>query len=458
MAIGTYKGEWQLRSEGGEVFGLGPGGDQSFWVQVVVAYTATPTATRTPNPSSTPVLTSTSTLTPTVAWRGEYFGNRALAGAPVVIRDEAAVSFNWGAGAPAGGLPLDGFSARWSRAQLFEEGLYRFYLTVDDGGRLYLDGDLVIDEWKDGTRRELRAERRLAAGSHTVRVEYYEGSGLASAELRWEKLTAYPDWKGEYWGNSTLSGNPVVVRNDPSLDFTWSQGPAQAGLPSDSFSARWTRTLTFEAATYRFHVLVDDGARLWVDSTLVVDEWRGGGEREATGDHALAPGGHSLRLEFFEVAGEARIKLWWEALAAPDYPDWKGEYWNNTTLSGTPQLVRNDKTLAFTWSQDPPAVGLPADRFSARWTRTLPLEPGVYRFSAQADDGIRVWLAGQRIIDQWHDSDGSTVYTVDLAVAGAAPVMVEYYDGTGNARVAFSWIRIGDVVSPTAAVTTPQGP
>ena len=66
------------------------------------------------------------------------------------------------------------------------------------------------------------------------------------------------------------------------------------GVSSDNFSARWTRMVTFEAGTYRFRATVDDGARLFVDGVLVIDEWRDGAQREVTGVRALAAGLHSF--------------------------------------------------------------------------------------------------------------------------------------------------------------------
>ena len=81
------------------------------------------------------------------------------------------MSFEWGSSAPAAGLPADGFAARWTRSVQFEAGRYRFHAIMDDGLRLYVDGELVIDSWRDGGRRELTAERTLAGGAHSLRVE-----------------------------------------------------------------------------------------------------------------------------------------------------------------------------------------------------------------------------------------------------------------------------------------------
>jgi hypothetical protein len=390
-------------------------------------------------------------------WRGEYFPRADLVGIPTVVRNDANIDFNWGRSALASGVPADGFSARWTRSLWFEEGLYRFHAVVDDGVRIYVDESLVVDSWQDGGRRELTGDRRLVTGNHAMRVEYYERTGEALIQVWWEKLASYPDWKGEYWSNRTLSGSPVLVRNDTAIDFAWGNGGPGAGLPVDGFSARWARSADFDAATYRFQVRVDDGARLWVDDRLVIDTWRDGAVRDVSADIALARGTHHLRLEYYERTGEARVRLRWEKVAA-SYPDWKGEYWSNRKLEGKPALTRNDKGIDFDWGDGAVAVGLPKDDFSARWSRNVTFERGVYRFRARADDGIRVFVDGKLVLDEWHASDGDHRYTVDLNLTGQKALVAEYYDRGGKAMVEFSWRRIGDWPMPTPTPTPTATP
>jgi hypothetical protein len=316
---------------------------------------------------------------------------------------------------------------------------------------------LVIDRWSDGARRELTADRRLSAGYHSLRVEYYERTGEASIQVWWEKLTAYPDWQAEYWSNRYLSGSPTLVRNDANINFNWAGGSPAQGIPADNFSARWTRNASFERGTYRFHILVDDGARLWVDDRLLIDTWRDGRAREVTVDHALVEGRHSLRVTYYEHTGEARIRVWWEKIEDPSFPNWRGEYWSRRDLSGTPALVRNDAAIDFDWGGGAPAVGLPADNFSVRWTRQILFERGIYRLHARSDDGVRVFVDGRRVINEWHDSSGES-YTVDLELDGRHRVVVEYYEHTGQALAKFWWRRIGDVPTQVPPTPTPLPP
>jgi hypothetical protein len=183
---------------------------------------------------------------------------------------------------------------------------------------------------------------------------------------------------------------------------------------------------------------------LWVDDRLILDTWQDGGARELTADYALAQGKHRLRVEFYERTGDALIQVWWEKVTAASYPDWKGEYWANRRLEGSPALVRNDKAVDFDWGTGAAAVGLPAGNFSARWSRQVTFEPGIYRLYALADDGIQVYVDGKLVLDKWRDGSGDEVYTADLVLSGKHKVVVEYYERDGNALVEFWWKRIGD--------------
>ena len=377
-------------------------------------------------------------------WKAEYWSNRDLTGPPALVRNDPKIDFYWGGQSPAYGVPADNFSARWTREVTFDAATYRFHLVADDGVRLFVDNQLLINAWYDSAAHELAVDQALGQGAHSLRVEYYEHAGDATVRLWWEKIAApsYPDWKAEYWPNRDLGGRPILVRNDRAIDFDWGEYAPAHGLPTDNFSARWTRTAGFDGATYRFHVISDDGVRLWVDDQSIVDRWKDQSPREVTADHALTKGEHRLRVEYYEHTGNARIRLWWEKIAAPSYPDWKGRYWPNRDLRGTPQLVRNDQAIDFRWGKNGPAPGLPANNFSVRWTRNLDFEAGIYRFYARADDGIRFYIDGDLVISEWRDGGEDVVYSADRTMVGTHKLKVEYYEHAGEARVRFWWERI----------------
>ncbi len=408
--------------------------------------TNTPTLPVTLTFTPSPTLPATNTATPApITWRGEYFQNRDLSGSPALVRDDATLTFSWGEGGPASGFPGDNFSARWTRTVQFAPATYRFYARADDGVRIWLDNDQIINEWHDATAQTYSAERTVSAGSHTIKVEYYENIGNAQVQVWWEQAGQFPQWRGEYFGGTNLQGPTLLLRNDADINFSWGGGSPDSSLPADEFSVRWTRTLSFNAARYRFSATVDDGVRIYVDGVLILDEWRDAGERTVSVERTLTAATHLVQVEYYERSGDARIRVWWEPVDTSPYPDWKGEYWNNQTHTGTPTVTRNDLAVDFNWGQGSPATGIPVDGFSSRWTRTVTLEGGRYRFSAQANDGVRVFVDGNLIINEWYASNGSATHQVEINLtSGAHTIIVEHYEIDNNALIKFWYDRIGN--------------
>ena len=121
-------------------------------------------------------------------WQGSYFPNRDLAGAPIMVRDDSAIAFDWGLYGPGGGLSGSNFSVRWTRTENFAGGNYRFWATVDDGMRIYVDDVLVLDYWRIGPATSVSCDHYLAPGYHTIRVEYFQAEGVAVAYMKYAKL------------------------------------------------------------------------------------------------------------------------------------------------------------------------------------------------------------------------------------------------------------------------------
>ncbi len=274
---------------------------------------------------------------PAVSWRGEYYNNTSLGGAPALVRDDATVSFNWGSGSPGPGVNADYFSVRWTTFAYFSANTYNFYVTVDDGARLWVDDQLIIDEWRDGAERTVGASRYMTAGYHSIRLEYYEAAGAAVIRAWWDTGGAPPpitDWRGEYYNNTWLGGDPAVVRNDAAINFDWGYGSPAAGVAADNFSARWTRTVSFPTSgNYTFSATVDDGVRVWVDGTLVIDKWFQQSRTTHTGTIYLAAGNHPVRVEYFEAGGVALCQVSWSGGGAP----------------AAQEVIVDDRDPGFTW-------------------------------------------------------------------------------------------------------------
>ncbi|MCB0020665.1 MAG: hypothetical protein KDE09_22885, partial [Anaerolineales bacterium] len=86
-------------------------------------------------------------------------------------------------------------------------------------------------------------------------------------------LATDANWAASYWNNKTMAGDPVLARAEPAVSYDWGSGSPAAGVVNvDNFSARWTRTVNFLPGTYRFSATVDDGVRLWVNNSLLIDQ------------------------------------------------------------------------------------------------------------------------------------------------------------------------------------------
>jgi glucose/arabinose dehydrogenase len=132
-------------------------------------------------------------------------------------------------------------------------------------------------------------------------------------------------------------------------------------------------------------------------------------------------------------------------------------YFNNETLTGSPALTRCEPTINNTWGSGSPDPSINADGFSARWTGNFSFAGGPFTFTATTDDGMRVFVDGTAIIDQWHNQTSATTYTATTTLsAGTHQVKVEYYEHTGSATAQVSWAP-GTTTNnpPSPSITTP---
>ncbi len=372
----------------------------------------------------------------TTAFTGEYFNNISLSGTPVLVRDDPAINFDWGSGSPDPSIPADNFSVRWQRwYDINPAGSYTFTVTSDDGSRLWIDGALVIDIWWDHAPLVRAVTLSLTAGYHLIRMEYYEHSAGALAQLIITSVATYPDWKSEYFDNQTLSGPPVLTLDNAEINFNWGTGSPDPSIPADHFSVRWTRSQWFDAGTYRFTASVDDGMRVWVGSTLIIDQWHDQPPTIYTADIPLAAGTYPLRVEYYEDTGGAVAMLSWAPVTASGNA-WSGQYFNNPYLSGGPTFTHTDPNLNFNWGTGGPGGGISGVNFSAKWDSSLNAPyTGFYTVYATSDDGVRVWVDNNSLIDQWHDQAPTTYAASVYLTAGPHNWHVEYYQHLGGAQI-----------------------
>lgn len=136
-------------------------------------------------------------------------------------------------------------------------------------------------------------------------------------------------------------------------------------------------------------------------------------------------------------------------------PGLTAEYFPNIGLAGLPSLVRNEG-VDFDWGMGSPAAEIPSDQFSARWSGELiPAVSGDYLFETVSDDGVRLWINGQLIIDQWNDHNPTAHQSLPVAVIAGqrCAVKLEFYENGGGASISLKWKPPG--ASTTVVIPAP---
>jgi len=148
----------------------------------------TPETNDTSATSTEEVATSTETILPACTFNAEYFKNMTLTGFPVLTQNEKSINYEWWTGKPSGFNYNNEFSVRWTSQCEFLAGDYIFTATYDDGMRVYLDDQLIIDDWqKRFETKTTSVEKTLTGATHKIVVEYFEYSQIATAKFSWTK-------------------------------------------------------------------------------------------------------------------------------------------------------------------------------------------------------------------------------------------------------------------------------
>jgi glucose/arabinose dehydrogenase len=271
--------------------------------------------------------------------RGEYFDNIDFTNSKVV-RTDSRVDFNWANGSPDGAIANDTFSVRWTgqiQAKFGEE--YTFYTTTDDGVRLKINGQTVVDRFVNQASTTATGKITLAANQkYDIVMEYFENTGKANASLEWSstsqgrqvvaatQLYSTPPPPPPTGGNGTgLIGtyydninftNPVLTRTDANVDFNWGNGSPAPTIANDTFSVVWTgQVQALFSETYTFFTNTDDGVRLFVNGQQVINQLIDQAPTTVNGTPIALVAGqkYDIRMEYFENGGGASAQLGWQS-------------------------------------------------------------------------------------------------------------------------------------------------
>jgi RHS repeat-associated protein len=132
------------------------------------------------------VVTASSPVGTGTGLAAQYFDNMNFTN-PKLTRTDATVNFDWGVGSPDSSIGVDTFTTRWTgKVEPQYSQTYTFYTQTDDGVRLWVNGQLIIDKWIDQGPTEWSGQIALNAGQrYDIRMDFYENGGGALATLSW---------------------------------------------------------------------------------------------------------------------------------------------------------------------------------------------------------------------------------------------------------------------------------
>ena len=316
-------------------------------------------------------------------------------------------------------------------------------LTCADGQQGWVDARLVSVE--GDLTSVVVINSTLATATPTV---------VAATPTPTPAPQTFAGWRTELYNNATLAGTPVAVVDIANINFDWgNRGPSQ--LNADGFSLRFSRRVTVAPAYYEFTAVADDGIRVWVDGRLIINAWPANPNQSYKVGQILT-GSHDIMVEYYEQSGLANVRLDY-ATVSNDIA-WQASYYYGTSPSGNPafsqQETRGQNPLDYNWSTGSPqsvALGTNVvgnDYWSARWQGDFSFENGNYVFRANVDDGVRLYLDGLLVLDQWRDGYKEVSNRVIGVGPGQHTVVVEYYERTGNASIQLWWYRDSAYTGP----------
>jgi len=417
---------------------------------------------------------------------------------PNLVRTVGRVWYGSTARAWSGYSRRDNFAVRWSGyLGIRVGGTYSFWIASDDGSKLYIDNQLVINN--DGLHglRARQGRKSLGKGEHPLKLEFFERGGKAGMLFRFKGADTRNRWS---FGQSNVycsralrrkasrksglkeetfyfrqgRGVPNLQRRRPNRVRTVGRvwyGNTNKAWPGfarrDNFAVRWTGLLGIRrAGSYWFWIASDDGSRLYVDRRLVVNNDGLHGMKIKQSRRNLATGAHLLKIEMFEKGGHAGMLL---KLKGPDTRNrWmygRSLFYTKQARSSRgagkfgfkeeafyfrmgrgvpnlrgrkPNLVRDVRRVWYASTRRPWRGFARSDNFAVRWSGFLKINAaGRYSFWVASDDGSKLYIGNQLVVNN-DGLHGMRAKQGHKAIArGLHKLRLEFFEKTGGAGMLF---------------------
>ncbi|WP_375447784.1 PA14 domain-containing protein [uncultured Fibrella sp.] len=375
------------------------------------------------------------------------------------------------------------------------DGVYTFYTNSDDGSKLLIGSTEVVNNDGGHAEQERSGTIGLKAGTHAISIPYFQGGGGQAMTV---------SYSGPGLGKQTIPAaayrrvgtvtppvtGGVTLRNPENpanvvsgLDYGYYEGswgtlpnfssltPAKVGvnpLPDLTVRSRdndyglfYSGYITVPTdGVYTFYTNSDDGSKLLIGSTEVVNNDGGHAEQERSGTIGLKAGTHAISIPYFQGGGGQAMTVSYsgpglgkQTIPAAAYrrvstavasngTGLRADYFNNQNVAAPIVFTRTDATVDFDWGNGSPSSTINTDYFSVRWTGQVKAPvTGNYTFSTSTDDGVRLWINGRLVIDDWngHATTTNNSPTIALIAGQRYDIRMEYFDNIIGAVARLLW-------------------
>ncbi|MBC7487050.1 MAG: T9SS type A sorting domain-containing protein [Cytophagaceae bacterium] len=339
-------------------------------------------------------------------------------------RKDATLSMDWGTGSPDASVAIDKFSARWTgQVQSKYSEVYTFFVSTDDGRRLWINNQLVVDKWFDDGGTEYSGTIPLIAGQkYEIKLEYYENGGGAKVNLQWSSTSQ----SKQVVPTSQLYANvlPTVSITSPAANASFA-APAAIAISVNTSDNNGTM-----AKVEYFNGAVKIGESVTAPFGF---SWTG-----------VTEGAYSIKARATDnlggVSESAAVPVSVTGVNNGTGNGLLGNYFNGMNFE-TAVYSRTDATISFDWGNGSPNTAVNADQFSARWIgQVQPMYSGEYTFYVNSDNGRRLWINNQLIVDKWLD-DWNIEYSgkIILNAGQKYDIKLEYFENNGGAACKLEW-------------------